>query len=299
MSSSNSFFFFFIIMPLFIFSQEINPFVTYDFHKDPIYKIKMLDLKKLEKKASSIKTFISIADLSYYYKDWEVAISYYEKIIVENPSAENYFKLAVAAARKSLEVSRFFSISYILKAKKYVLNAHRLAPKNPRYLKLLIKLFAEIPSILGGNKEFALKKADELFVIDPIQGLIIKGYLNEIDEYLSAAKSKYELAFNLLEKNYQSFDTFFEENDRDLIFEIGNVVATHQISSELGISALKFYANSYDFMDNYPLSTVYYLLSRIYFFKQDLNISSYYLAKALNINPKFQIALVFKKKHNL
>jgi tetratricopeptide (TPR) repeat protein len=286
-------------MPLFIFSQEINPFVTYDFNKDPIYKIKMLDLKKLEKKASSIKTFISIADLSYYYKDWEVAISYYEKIIVENPSAENYFKLAVAAARKSLEVSRFFSISYVLKAKKYVLNAHRLAPKNPRYLKLLIKLFAEIPDILGGNKEFARKKAEELFIIDPIQGLIIKGYLNDIDKYSSAAKSKYELAFYLLEKNYESFDTFFEENDRDLIFEIGNIVANHEIFTDLGISALKFYANSYDFMDNYPLATVYYLLSRIYFFKQDLNISSDYLNKALKINPKYETALVFQKKYKL
>ena len=299
MSSLKLFLFFFVMNPFFLISQEINPFVMYDFDKDPIYKMKMLNLKKSEKKESSIETFISIADLSYYYKNWEIAIKYYEKIIVENPSAENYFKLAAAAARKSLEVSRLFSVPYVLKAKKSVLNAHRLAPKNPRYLKLLIKLFAEIPTILGGNKEFAQKKADELFVIDPIQGLIIKGYLNDIDKYFSAAKSKYELAFNLIEKNYQSFDTFFDENDRDLIFEIGNVVANQQISSDLGISALKFYANSYDFMDNYPLATVYYLLSRIYFFKQDLNISSHYLAKALNINPKFQIALVFQKKHNL
>ena len=67
----------------------------------------------------------------------------------------------------------------------------------------------------------------------------------------------------------------------------------------MGIAALKFYANSYDFKDNYPLATVYYLLSRIYFFKQDLNISSEYLAKALKLNPKFQIALVFQKKYQL
>ena len=81
------------------------------------------------------------ADANIDYANYLIAISYYEKIIVENPSAENYFKLAVAAARKSLEVSRFFSITYVLKAKKSVLYAHRLAPKNPRYLKLLIKLF--------------------------------------------------------------------------------------------------------------------------------------------------------------
>ena len=123
--------------------------------------------------------------------------------------------------------------------------------------------------------------------------------MNDIDKDSSAAKSKYELAFYLLKKNYESFEIFFEENDRDLIFEIGNVVANHEISTDLGISALKFYANSYDFMDNYPLATVYYLLSRIYFFKQDLNICSDYLDKALKINPKFQTALVFQKKYKL
>ena len=84
-------------------------------------------------------------------------------MFAHNNTEIDYFKLAVAAARKSLEVSRFFSINYVLKAKKSVLKAHRLAPKNPRYLKLLIKLFAEIPDILGGNKEFAQKKAEEFW----------------------------------------------------------------------------------------------------------------------------------------
>ena len=296
---SSRFFLFLVIMPFFLLSQEITPFVTYDFDKDPIYKMKMLDLKRSERKDPSIKTLISIADLSYYYKDWGIAMSYYEKIVFKNSTAENYFKLAVSAARKSLEVPRFFSVTHVLKAKKSILNAHRLAPKNPRYLKLLIKLFAEIPEILGGNKKFAQKKAEELYTIDPIQGLMFKGYLNDIDKYSTAAKSNYELAFNLIEKNYESFDAFFEENDRDLIFEIGNAVANHKISTDLGISALKFYANSYDFMDNYPLATVYFLLSRIYFFKQDLNLCRDYLAKALKINPKLQIALVFQKKHKL
>ena len=265
--------------------------------KDKVNSIKTL--KKADKNNTTITTLNSIADLSYYYKDWETAISYYEKVIVENPTAENYFKLGVAAARKSLEVSRFFSVPYVVKAKKSVLNAYRLNSNNPKYLKLLIKLFAEIPSFLGGNKEFAQKKADELFVIDPIQGLIIQGYLNDINNYTAAAKSKYELAFELLESNYQSFETFFKENDRDLIFEIGSVVAKHEISVDLGVAALKFYANSYDFMDNYPLATVYYNLSRIYFGQRDLNSSREYLARALELNPKFQFALDFQKKHQL
>ncbi len=299
MTSSRLFLSLFVLLPLFFYAQQKTPFVIYDYDKDLDYKKELLVLKKADKNNTTITTLNSIADLSYYYKDWETAISYYEKVIVENPTAENYFKLGVAAARKSLEVSRFFSVPYVVKAKKSVLNAYRLNSNNPKYLKLLIKLFAEIPSFLGGNKEFAQKKADELFVIDPIQGLIIQGYLNDINNYTAAAKSKYELAFELLESNYQSFETFFKENDRDLIFEIGSVVAKHEISVDLGVAALKFYANSYDFMDNYPLATVYYNLSRIYFGQRDLNSSREYLARALELNPKFQFALDFQKKHQL
>ena len=101
---------------LFVISQKKSPFVVYDFDKDFNYKKKITALKKNEKKTFSMKTFFSIADLSYEYKDWETAINYYEKIIIEYPSAKIHFKLGVSAARKSLEVPRFFSVPYVLKA---------------------------------------------------------------------------------------------------------------------------------------------------------------------------------------
>ena len=140
MTSSRLFLSLFVLLPLFFSAQQKTPFVIYDYDKDLDYKKELLVLKKADKNNTTITTLNSIADLSYYYKDWETAISYYEKVIVENPTAENYFKLGVAAARKSLEVSRFFSVPYVVKAKKSVLNAYRLNSNNPKYLKLLIKL---------------------------------------------------------------------------------------------------------------------------------------------------------------
>ena len=284
---------------LFVISQKKSPFVVYDFDKDFNYKKKITALKKNEKKTFSMKTFFSIADLSYEYKDWETAINYYEKIIIEYPSAEIHFKLGVSAARKSLEVPRFFSVPYVLKAIKSVMSAYRLAPQNTMHLKLLIKLLNEIPNILGGNKKLAKKKANELFLIDPIQGFMIKGYLDENDNNLASAKSNYMSAFDLIENNFESYESFFKESDRDLIFEIGSAVSNHKIFKDLGISALKFYSKTYDFMDNYPLEIVYYRLALIYLSKRDLKSSSENLAKALTINPKFQNALDFKEKHQL
>ena len=299
MGSSRFFFFFFFMTHLFVISQKKSPFVVYDFDKDFNYKKKITALKKNEKKTFSMKTFFSIADLSYEYKDWETAINYYEKIIIEYPSAEIHFKLGVSAARKSLEVPRFFSVPYVLKAIKSVMSAYRLAPQNTMHLKLLIKLLNEIPNILGGNKKLAKKKANELFLIDPIQGFMIKGYLDENDNNLASAKSNYMSAFDLIENNFESYESFFKESERDLIFEIGSAVSNHKIFKDLGISALKFYSKTYDFMDNYPLEIVYYRLALIYLSKRDLKSSSENLAKALTINPKFQNALDFKEKHQL
>tara|TARA_B100000945_G_C20397521_1_gene605591 strand:- start:821 stop:1720 length:900 start_codon:yes stop_codon:yes gene_type:complete len=299
MDSSRFFFFFFFITHLFVISQEKSPFVVYDFDKDSNYKKKITALKKIEKKSFSMKTFFSIADLSYYYKDWETAINYYEKIIIEYPSAENYFKHGVSAARKSLEVPRFFSVPYVLKAKKSILSAHRLAPQNTMYLKLLIKLLNEIPKILGGNKKFARKKGNELFLIDPIQGFMIKGYLDDNDNNLASAKSNYMLAFEIIKNNFESYERFLKESERNLIFEIGSAVSNHKIFKDLGITALKFYAKTYDFIDNYPLESVYYRLALIYLSKRDLKSSSENLSRALIINPNYQNALDFKKKHKL
>ena len=299
MGNSRFFFFFFFMAHLFVISQKKSPFVVYDFDKDFNYKKKITALKKNEKKTFSMKTFFSIADLSYEYKDWETAINYYEKIIIEYPTAENHFKLGVSAARKSLEVSRFFSVPYVLKAIESVMSAHRLAPQNTMHLKLLIKLLNEIPNILGGNKKLAKKKANELFLIDPIQGFMIKGYLDENDNNLVSAKSNYMSAFDLIENNFDSYESFFNESERDLIFEIGSAVSNHKIFKDLGITALKFYSKTYDFMDNYPLERVYYRLALIYLSKRDLKSSSENLAKALTINPKFQNALDFKEKHQL
>ena len=83
-----------------------------DFDKDFNYK-KKITAEKMKKIFFNENFFL--CDLSYEYKDWETAINYYEKIIIEYPSAENHFKLGVSAARKSLKFLDFF-IPYVLKA---------------------------------------------------------------------------------------------------------------------------------------------------------------------------------------
>ena len=118
--------------------------------------------------------------------------------MVNSPTAENYFKLGVAAARKSLEVPRFFSVPYVIKARKSVLQAHELAPKRVVFLNLLIQLYAEIPSFLGGSVDFAEKKANELRNIYPVEGGMMQAYVLQVKNDFKASASKYTEVFQSL-----------------------------------------------------------------------------------------------------
>lgn len=288
----------FFIFPLLILSQVKTPFVTYDYQADSNYTRTLKSLKNKEEEGDTT-VVVSIAELSYKYKDWYTAIEYFEKLLIDNPIAENYFKLGVAAARKSLEVSRFFSVPYLIKARKSVLKAHELQPKKVVVLNLLIQLYAEIPSILGGSIALAEQKTDVLTNIDPISGKMMQAYLSEVKNNFEASKLKYVEIFQDLNQQFSGHEQWIEEFDQDMIFELGRAASEYNIESEAGKAALDNYIKSYGFKDNYPLEWAYYYQSRIYYFNEQPKKTQALLQKALEINPNFIEASEFKNKINL
>lgn len=284
----------FFIFPWLIFSQLKTPFVSYDFENDSNYKNELKLLKNHPNRESEgiIK---SIAELSYDYKDWDTAIDYYEKLLVDSPTAENYFKLGVAAARKSLEVSRFFSVPYILKAKNSVLQAHELQPKKVIFLNLLIQLYAEIPSLFGGSIALAETKADVLRYIDPVEGRMMQAYVLEVKNNFEASKSKYAEVFHYLKEEIPSPERWGRSLRRDLIFDLGRAAAEFQLEPELGIAFLDHYLKDSGFKDNYPLEWAYYYRSRIYLYRKEFQKAEASIQKALEINSNFEEGLEFLK----
>ena len=284
----------FFIFPWLIFSQLKTPFVSYDFESDAKYTG---ELRLLKNKANRESTALikSIAELSYDYKDWDTAIDYYEKLLVDSPTAENYFKLGVAAARKSLEVSRFFSVPYILKAKNSVLKAHELQPKKVIFLNLLIQLYAEIPSLFGGSIALAETKADVLRDIDPVEGRMMQAYVLEVKNNYEASKSRYAEVFRYLKEEIPALEQWESTLRRDLIFDLGRAAAEFQMEPELGIAFLDHYLKDSGFKDNYPLEWAYYYRSKIYLYKKEFQKAEASIQKALKINSNFEEGLEFLK----
>ena len=284
----------FFVFPLLILSQAKTPLVSYDFESDAWYTGELRLLKNMVNR-ESIDIIKSIAELSYDYKDWDTAIDYFEKLLVDSPTAENYFKLGVAAARKSLEVSRFFSVPYILKAKNSVLQAHELKPKKVIFLNLLIQLYAEIPSLFGGSIVLAETKTYELQEIDPVEGKMMQAYVLEVKNNYEASKSKYAEVFRYIKEEIPMSEQWGSKLRRDLIFRLGRAAAEFQIEPELGIAFLNHYLKSYGFKDNYPMEWIYFYRSKIYLYSEDFNKSKASIQEALQVNPNFEEGLEFLK----
>tara|TARA_B100001059_G_scaffold170010_1_gene169917 strand:- start:1579 stop:2475 length:897 start_codon:yes stop_codon:yes gene_type:complete len=284
----------FFFFPLLILSQAKTPLVSYDYESDAVYT-KELRLLKNKAKRESTAIIKSIAELSYNYKDWDTAIDYYEKLLVDSPTAENYFKLGVAAARKSLVVSRFLSVPYILKAKNSVLQAHELQPKKMIFLNLLIQLYAEIPSLFGGSIALAETKADLLRDIDPVEGRMMQAYVLEVKNNYEASKSKYAEVFRYFKEEIPAPEQWGSSLRRDLIFDLGRAAAEFQMEPELGIAFLDHYLKDYGFKDNYPLEWAYYYRSKIYLYRKEFQEAEASIQKALEINSNFEEGLKFLK----
>ena len=294
MLSFKLFFLTFFLSFLFSFSQELRSFVKYDFKNDKVYNLKLKELKDSLNKNSTSKLERKIADLAFYYKDWDTAIGFYEKVVLNAPKGDSYFRLSVAAGRKSLEVYRFYSISYLGKTKSALLKALEFQPNNPLFLRTAIEIFYEIPYFLGGDKEFAKEKAALLYELDPVEGLMAKGYLNEKEEDLVLAKLNYSKAIKLILKEELEF--VLNRERRDLAYELGRVTADFEINDELGITSLQFYLKNYNFIDNIALECVYFNLAKISFKQKAMQKSKIYLEKALEIKPDFKQALLLKKE---
>lgn len=294
MLSFKLFFLTFFLSFLFSFSQELRSFVKYDFKNDKVYNLKLKELKDSLNKNSTSKLERKIADLAFYYKDWDTAIDFYEKVVLNAPKGDSYFRLSVAAGRKSLEVSRLYSISYLGKTKSALLKALEFQPNNPLFLRTAIEIFYEIPYFLGGDKEFAKEKAALLYELDPVEGLMAKGYLNEKEEDLVLAKLNYSKAIKLILKEELEF--VLNRERRDLAYELGRVTADFEINDELGITSLQFYLKNYNFIDNIALEWVYFNLAKISIKQKAMQKSKIYLEKALEIKPDFKQALLLKKE---
>ncbi|WP_347068187.1 tetratricopeptide repeat protein [Flavobacterium sp. WV_118_3] len=119
-------------------------------------------------------------DIAAHKKEWDEAISCYQKLTVQYPkNAGYYYKYGGAMAMKAKSVSRFKAFGMIDPIEKAFLTAVRLDPKQVESRWALVIFYLELPGILGGSEKKAQRYSDELMVISPVDGYLSKGHIAE------------------------------------------------------------------------------------------------------------------------
>jgi tetratricopeptide (TPR) repeat protein len=112
--------------------------------------------------------------------NWEQARTYYEKLIITFP--ENGFlryKYGGVLGKIAKEGSKFKAIRLVSDVKANLHKAAELLPKNRGVRWALFELYFQLPTLLGGSDDKALRYAHELEKLMPLEGYLAKIHLYE------------------------------------------------------------------------------------------------------------------------
>jgi len=160
----------------------------------------------IQQNPNDLKTLEYLGDIQCQFKKWEKAVPYYVKLTKLKPTEANYFyKYGGALGMQAKESNKFKALSLIDDVKIAFEKAIALSPNHIGARWALLEIYIQLPGIVGGSEKKAVKYANELLKISPVDGYLAKGHIDEyFNRYIQA------------EKNYKK------------AIEIGNSYTTYQ-----------------------------------------------------------------------
>ena len=272
-----------------LIGQDQTPKATYDFEEDANYINKRENLIDQIKIEPSLATFDSLTDWAFIHKDWETVLDFAPKAITLSPTALRYFRWGGAAGFRSLEVSRIFALPYVGKMKDGFNKAHEIAPENKLILRALVETYSVLPTLLGGDINYAKEKANTLFALDSLEGAIAKGYIAETENQADQAKKYYKMGFDIYRdiKSKNKNTQFLKQARRELMYELGSIAVRFQMNYEIGTKMLQEYLKQYTKRDIIPLKWVYFRLAELAEFQNQRVQAAIYYGEVKRIDPNW------------
>ncbi len=144
---------------------------------------------------NDVKTIEYLGDIAGHDKVWDKAILYYKKLKVLKPLEADYFyKYGGALGMKAKEVNKFKALGMIDEVKGSFEKAIVLNSKHIDARWALIELYLQLPGIVGGSESKAIKYANELAKLSPVDGYLSRGHIDEYFKRYTAAELQYKKA---------------------------------------------------------------------------------------------------------
>lgn len=301
----------FLLFPTLICAQTSFQQAEEYFNNEQFNKAKPLFKEYLKQNPNHVKTREYLGDIAGYAKDWDTAISYYEPLVEEDPKNANYhFKYGGAMGMKALEISRIRALGYVGDIKSSFETAAKLDPLHIEVRWALVEFYIQLPGIIGGSERKAIKYANELLKISPVDGYLANGYIAEYSERPQDAERYYKKAIEVggSAHTYEKLTNLYETNNRpeeaiqtasvslkkhkrnSLNYQIGKIAAQYNLNAELGINCLQKYIENHSVRDGVPKDWAYYRLAQIYKNLGKKEKALQWINKALADRPDFKEA---------
>lgn len=310
------FFFFLLMLPVIGFSQSNIEKAELFFQQEKFNLAKPLFQKHLLQHPDDKKVKEYLGDIACYSKDWDTGIDYYKELVkLESSNANYHFKYGGALGMKALAVNKLKALTYIGDIKEEFEIAARLDPSHIETRWALVEFYIQLPGIIGGSESKAIKYANELGTISPVDGYLANGYIAEYTERPKDAEAFYKKAIEVggSPHTYDKLSNLYENNNQpkeaiattstslkihkrnQLNYQIGKIAAQYNLDPDLGLQSLQDYVKNHTVKDGVPKDWAYYRIAQIYKNLGKKETALLWIDKALLDRPNFKEALAEKK----
>ena len=294
------------------FNEGVSFFESKNFDK-----AKTAFQKAVNNELYSRKSIEYLGDIAGYQKRWDDALKHYKTLLEFDDNNANYhFKYGGAMALKAQASNKMKALTMIGDFKKHLHRAAVLDVKHIEARWALVEVYVSLPAVVGGSEKKALKYANELLKLSPVDGYLSLGYVAEYNDRPQDAERHYRKAVeiggslhtydklsnlyeatNQPEKALENYEQATKKHQRNhLNYQIGKVCAQYNLSPQKGLQCLNTYLNNHSEKDGVPKAWAYLRIAQIYRQLKDKRNAYNAIQQALKELPDLKQAKKEKKQ---
>ena len=184
-----------LLFPMIVISQPTIQKIERLIEQQKLSEAEILAVDYNNHNPLDLSTIELLGDVYGHQKKWDEAIIQYKKLVdTEKLNANYQFKYGGVLGMKALTVNKFKALPIINQAKTAFLTAANLDSTHIEVRWALVKLYMQLPGIVGGSKRKSVIYAQELESLSKVDGLLAKAYINEYDKKPLVAEFYYQKA---------------------------------------------------------------------------------------------------------
>jgi len=282
-----------LFLPFSVFGQTFYSQVDDLFEQKKFVKAERLLTEYIVKNSKDVKAIELLGDTYGSQHKWDKAISQYKILTMLNSNvAEYHYKYGGALGIKATKISKIKALNLIGDIKKSLLKAAELDSKHIETRWALVELYMQLPAIVGGSKNKALKYANELQLLSKLDGYLAKGFIYEYDKEHVLAEKYYRMAIlkvGLL-RNFNHKESKEKQTRNTQYYQIGKIAAVYNVQLDKGEKCLLTYIKNHSAKDGVSLDWAYVRLAQIYKHKHSKEKALKWIDKAIAERIDFEEA---------